>query len=128
MPIGASENYVYNLPSTVPEYREMKLEVLSDFGIKVTSTLKAELEKRNDFASLDRYCHDLINVWSNDHRVRGSKYLYELVIPNPTRRGFSEREIVFSIGKAGFNFLLEKGWIKEVARPLCERYYVITEA
>lgn len=45
------------------EYREMKMQVLDDFCIKITPEIKRELNNRNSEIEIDHYCHDLIKKW-----------------------------------------------------------------
>ena len=44
----------------IEEYRKMKIKILRDLTIPITTEIEKEINRRNSESEIDRYCRDII--------------------------------------------------------------------
>lgn len=105
------ETAVKNYPDTLEGYKEMKLDVLSDFAIPITDTLKSEIEKRTTYGSVDNFCAYIIDRFLENQKMNNEYYL-KLVLAHPGATTIKGDDAMRVVGHTGFYELLSRNLIK----------------
>lgn len=100
-----------NYPDTIEGYRQMKLDVLSDFAIPITDTMKSEIEKRTTHRSLDNFCAYIIDRFLENPKMKNEHY-FKLVLACKGAETIRADKAMTIVGYDGFYELVHKKLIK----------------
>ena len=98
---------VKSYPDTFEGYKEMKLDILSDFTVPITETLKSEINKRTTHTSLDNFCDYVINSFLENAKMKNESY-FKLVLAYPGATTIKGDDAMRVVGHIGFYELLSK--------------------
>jgi len=102
---------VKTYPDTIEGYREMKLDILSDFAVPITDTLKSEIEKRTTYGSLDNFCAYIIDNFLENPKMKNENY-FKLVLAHPGVATIKGDDAMRVVGHTGFYELLSRNLTK----------------
>lgn len=101
---------IKNYPDSIEGYRQMKLDVLSDFSVPITETIEREIEKRTTTYSLDNFCTYIIDLFMENPKVRNEHYL-KLILAHRGVTSIRGDDAVKTVGNDGFYELVRKKYI-----------------
>lgn len=100
-----------NYPDTIDGYKQMKLDVLSDFAIPITDTMKSEIEKRTTYGSLDKFCAYIIDRFLENPKMKNEHY-FKLALASNGAETIRADKAMRVVGYDGFYELVHKKYIK----------------
>jgi hypothetical protein len=116
-------------PSPTPNLkliRKEKIELLKDFCVPITESIKAQLKELNTEIALDNYCTKLVREFLSDERI-SDKYFSKIVGRYYGKELLRESTIIHLVGQIGFSQLCRKGYITYVGIKDGRKYYSLAK-